>query len=233
MATPMQADDAASLLLVDDHTVVRAGMRRILHNSVDASGRRWQVTEAGTGAQALAYLRSRPYRLAVVDLSMPGISGLALVQLVKAEFPEMAVLVLSMHAEEAYALRALMAGANGYVTKDSAADELVAAVLRVAEGGTYVSTALAERVAQHLSRLMPVPQQAELSGCGLDVMRRIVAGQRIADIADDLHVSAQAVRSHRNRLFERLQWPSLASALQASPEQRFDNGELAAGSGTA
>jgi len=182
MVMPTRTEGPARLLLVDDHTVVRTGMRRILQGHADARDPRWQVTEAGTGAQALAYLRSEPYRLAVMDLSMPGISGLTLVQLVKAEFPAVAILVLSMHAEEEYALRALISGANGYVTKDSAAEELVAAVLRVSEGGTYVSRCLAERVARQLSRLMPEPRQAELSGCELDVMRQIVAGQRVAGL---------------------------------------------------
>ncbi|HSI59909.1 MAG TPA: response regulator transcription factor [Ideonella sp.] len=226
---PSGADADFDLLLVDDHTVVREGLKRIL----DARGGPWRVHEAGTGSQALECLRSRAYRLAIVDLSMPGISGLDLVRRIKAEFPAVAVLVLSMHAEEQYAVRAFMAGAHGYVTKDSAAEELVCAVQRAADGGSYVTSSLAERVAQHLNGLLQLPGQAELSGHELDVMRRIVTGQRIADIADDLHLPAHAVSTHRRRIFERLQWPSVAALIKTNPESRFDNGELAAGNGPA
>ncbi|MDP2020294.1 MAG: response regulator transcription factor, partial [Hydrogenophaga sp.] len=123
-----------SLLLVDDHTVVREGLKRL----IDPQANQWSITEAGTGFQALECLRRQPFDLAIVDLSMPGMSGLELTRRIKSEFPSVAVLVLTMHSEEQYAIRALQAGANGFVTKDSAATELVAAVRKVASGGVFL-----------------------------------------------------------------------------------------------
>ena len=116
------------LLLVDDHAVVREGLKRIL----TASGSQWDITEASSGFEALEILRQKPLDLAIVDLSMPGMSGLELIHRIRASFPSVMVLVLSMHAEEQYAVRAFKSGAKGYVTKCTAAEELVAAVIKVA-----------------------------------------------------------------------------------------------------
>ncbi|MDH5540632.1 MAG: response regulator transcription factor, partial [Rhizobacter sp.] len=188
-ATP----DRLGLLLVDDHTIVREGLKRILEPISDA----WAITEAGTGFQALEALRRQRFGLAIVDLSMPGMNGLDLIRRIKAEWPATAVLVLSMHAEEQYALRAFKAGANGYVTKDGAATELVNAVRKVAAGGAYVSAGLAERVVQQLNGAVQVPRHAELSDRELDVLQRIVAGQRLTDIAEALHLSIKTVSTHK------------------------------------
>jgi DNA-binding NarL/FixJ family response regulator len=110
--TPREA--LLRLLLVDDHTVVREGLKRLL----DPQGNQWSITEAGTGFQALEYLRRQPFDLVIADLSLPGMSGLDLIHRIKEGFPDVAVLVLTMHSEEQYALRAFQAGASGYVTKD-------------------------------------------------------------------------------------------------------------------
>ena len=139
------------LLLVDDHTVVREGLKRLL----EPLAGEWRVTEASSGYQALECLRTQPCALAIVDLSLPGMSGLDLIARIRSEFPTVAVLVLTMHAEEQYALRAFQAGARGYVTKDSAAADLVAAVRKVAQRGVFVSAHLAERVVQQLSGQRP------------------------------------------------------------------------------
>jgi DNA-binding NarL/FixJ family response regulator len=146
----MSSREAAArpgLLLVDDHTIVREGLRRILEAVADE----WQIIEAGSGFQALECLRRQHFGMAIVDLSMPGMSGLELIKRVRAEYPHVKVLVLSMHAEDQYALRAFRAGAHGYVTKDTASAELLAAVRKVADGGAYVTASLAERVVQQLN----------------------------------------------------------------------------------
>ena len=124
--------------------------------------------------------------LAIVDLSMPGMSGLDLIARLKREFPRLRVLVLSMHAEEQYALRAFQAGANGYVTKDRAPAELVTAVAKVAGGGAYVTASLAEHVVRSLNGAQAVPRHAHLSNRELEVLKRLVAGRRPSDIADEL-----------------------------------------------
>jgi DNA-binding NarL/FixJ family response regulator len=203
-------DPRLGLLLVDDHTIVREGLRRVLETASDA----WQITEAGSGFQALQCLRDRPFRMAIVDLSMPGMSGLELIKRIRAEYPGVAVLVLSMHAEEQYALRAFRAGANGYVTKDSASAELVAAVRKVASGGAYVTASLAERVVQQLNGASLAPRHDQLSDRELEVLQRIVAGQRPTEIAAALHLSVKTVSTHKSRIQDKLQLPSTAALIR-------------------
>lgn len=209
------------LLLVDDHTIVREGLKRVLEPITDE----WDITEAGTGYQALECLRRQPFGMAIVDLSMPGMSGLELIRRIKSEFPMVVVLVLSMHAEEQYALRAFSAGANGYVTKDSAAAELVAAVRKVASGGAFVTASLAERVVQQLNGAMQVPRHAQLSDRELEVLQRIVAGQRPTDIAEALHLSVKTVSTHKSRIQEKLQLPNTAALIRYGLEHQLDQAD--------
>lgn len=198
------------VLLVDDHTIVREGLKRIL----EATHEGWAIKEESSGFRALDKLRHAPCDLAVIDLSMPGMSGLELIHRIRAEFTRLPVLVLSMHAEEEYALRAFKAGANGYVTKDSASDELVAAARKVARGGTYVTTSLAERVVQQLNGSVDVPRHAKLSEREMEVLRRIVAGQRSGEIAEALHLSAKTISTHKTRIMDKLQAPSTAALVR-------------------
>jgi DNA-binding NarL/FixJ family response regulator len=219
MADPLKPGAAPAprlrILIADDHAIVREGMKRIL----DATGEGWSIAEASTGFQALEVLRRQPIDLAIVDLSMPGMSGLELIRRIKDEFARVGVLVLSMHAEEQYALRAFKNGANGYVTKDSAATELVAAVRKVAGGGAYVTASLAERVVLQLNRGGAPEAHAGLSDRELDVLRRIVAGQRLKDIADDLHLSIKTVSTHKSRIQDKLRLPSTAALIRYGMEQ--------------
>lgn len=211
MTKPM----ALRILIVDDHAIVREGLVRIL----EGTGRGWQVAEATTGFQALEWLRRNDAGLAIVDLSMPGMSGLDLIARLRKDFPRLRVLVLSMHAEEQYALRAFQAGAHGYVTKDRAPAELVDAVTKVAGGGAYVTTSLAERVVQSLNSAQAVPRHAQLSNRELDVLRRIVAGQRLCDIAEELHLSIKTISTHKRRIQDKLQLPSMAALIRYGMEQ--------------
>jgi DNA-binding NarL/FixJ family response regulator len=213
------------LLLVDDHTVVREGLKRIL----EAADGAWTIEEASSGFQALERLRHEPFDLAIVDLSMPGMNGLDLIRRVKSDHAAVRVLVLSMHAEEQYALRSFKAGANGYVTKDSAAAELVVAVRKVLDGGAYVTASLAERVVQQLNGATQAPRHAQLSDRELEVLRRIVAGQRLTDIAEELHLSIKTVSTHKSRIQEKLQLPSMAALIRYGLEHHIDKSELAGG----
>ena len=206
------------LLLVDEQTVVREGLRRVL----EGCGEGWSVVEAASGFQALECLREQLVGLVVTDLSMPGMNGLELIRRIRAEFAKLPILVLSMHAEEQYALRAFKSGANGYVTKDSAAAELVAAVRKVAAGGAYVTSTLAERVVQQLSGTLGVPSHAHLSDRELDVLRRIVAGQRLTQIAQALHLSVKTVSTHKTRIQEKLGLPNLAALVRYGLENELD-----------
>ncbi len=205
------------LLLVDDHSIVREGLKRVLTSSDNP----WDITEAGTGFQALDLLRRQEFDLTIADLSMPGMNGLELIRRIRASFPAVAVLVLSMHGEEQYAMRAFKAGAKGYVTKDTAAEELVAAVHKVASGGAYVSSGLAERVVQHLNGELQSPRHAELSDRELDVFQRIVAGQRLTDIAASMNLSIKTVSTHKSRVQDKLQLPNTAALIRYGLENRI------------
>jgi len=216
------------LLMVDDHAIVREGLKRVL----DPTIHHWEVIEASSGLQALDILRQQRVNLVIADLSMPGMTGLELIVRIRALYPAVAILVLSMHAEEQYALRAFKAGANGYVTKDSAADELVTAVRKVAAGGAFVSASLAERVVQQLNGSVQVPRHAQLSDRELEVLQRIVAGQRLTDIALALHLSIKTVSTHKAHIQEKLQLPSMAALIRYGLENRLDrsHARLAPGS---
>lgn len=206
----MREDASLRLLLVDDHTVVREGLKRLL----DPQGSQWSITEAGTGFQALEFLKRQPFNLVIADLSLPGMNGLELVRRIKTGFPDVAVLVLTMHSEEQYALRAFQAGASGFVTKDTASEELVAAVRKVVAGGVFVTAALAERVVQQLNGRRPPSDLSVLSNRELEIMQRIVAGERLIDIAQALHLSIKTVSSHKAHILEKLQLDSTASLIR-------------------
>ncbi|PXW95232.1 LuxR family two component transcriptional regulator [Sphaerotilus hippei] len=216
------------ILIVDDHTIVREGLKRIL----EATGTPWRVLEAGSGFQALDLMRLHEIDLAIVDLSMPGMSGLDLIKRLRGEYPRTGVLVLSMHAEEQYALRAFKAGANGYVTKDSAAAELVNAVHKVASGGAYITSSLAERVVQQLNGAIDAPSHAGLSDRELEVLRGIVAGQRLTDIAEDLHLSVKTVSTHKSRIQEKLQLPTMAALIRYGMENNIASPDRGTGGDT-
>lgn len=212
------------LLLVDDHTVVREGLKRLL----DPQGNQWSITEAGTGFQALECLRRERFDLVIADLSLPGMSGLDLIHRIKDGFPGVAVLVLTMHSEEQYALRAFQAGASGYVTKDTACDELVSAVRKVASGGVFVTSVLAERVVQQLNGRRQASDLSALSNRELDIMQRIVAGERMVDIAEALHLSIKTVSTHKTRILEKLHLDSTAALIRFGLEHQFDKADLGA-----
>ena len=189
------------VLLADDHVIVRAGLRELLADTGDVT-----VTgEAGNGQEVLASVRKHDYDVLVLDMSMPGRSGIELIRQVKDEKPKLRVLVLSMHAEAQYAVRAIRAGASGYLTKDSAADQLVAAIRRIAAGGAYVTPETAERLALDFNR--PAEDAAPhtlLSDREFQVFQMIVAGRTIGDIAQALSLSVKTVSTHKTRIMEKM-----------------------------
>lgn len=206
------------LLLVDDHAIVREGLKRVL----DPTGNNWGLIEAETGFRALEVLRDREVDVALVDLSMPGMTGLELIRRIKTEFPGVRILVLSMHAEEQYALRAFKAGADGYVTKDIAAKELVSAVHKVVGGGAYVTESLAASVVRQLNGSSEAPRHTLLTDRELDVLRRVVAGQRLTEIGNALHLSVKTVSAHKTRIQEKLLLSSTAEVIRYALENRID-----------
>ena len=212
------------VLVADDHPLMRDGVRRLL----DATPGMQVVGEAGNGHEVIELLRHREADVALLDLSMPGMPGIDLIRRVKSEFPRVAVLVLTMHAEDEYAVRALRSGASGYLLKDSGGEELLRAVRKVAAGGGYVAPALAERLVILLSTLGPAMAHAGLSDRELEVLRRIVAGERITTIADGLHLSVKTVSTHKARILEKLGLDSSAALVRYALEHRLFDDDAAA-----
>ncbi|MEM5367520.1 response regulator transcription factor [Paraburkholderia azotifigens] len=192
------------VLLADDHTLVRDGLRHILQSAsgFDVAG------EACDSATTVALVRATNAHVLVLDLSMPGRNGIDLIRQIKDEEPALRILVLTMHAEQQYAVRAFKAGASGYMTKESASAELVGAVTKVAAGGVYVSLAMAERFAQNLNEPAEALPHQRLSDREFDVFRRIVAGQTITEIAHKLCLSVKTVSTHKTRILEKMQMPN-------------------------
>lgn len=186
--------------LADDHQLMREGVQRLLSQYADI-----QVVAAVPEAfSLLEVLRAQPVDVAVIDLSMPGMNGMELIKRLRSEFPGLAVMVLTMHGEDLYALRAFRAGANGYLTKDSAAADLHRAILKVAQGGAFVTESMAERLALGLNLSSENPPHETLSDREFEVFRQIVSGRRLTEIADDLHLSIKTVSTHKSHLLEKL-----------------------------
>jgi DNA-binding NarL/FixJ family response regulator len=179
------------------------------------------VDQAANGYEVLEALRRRQVDVLVTDLSMPGIPTMDLIKRVKAEYPDVAVLVLTMHAEEQYALRAFRSGANGYLTKDVAGEQLVGAIRKLASGGAYVSPELAEKLAIGLRELQGTPRHEQLSNREFEVYRLIVGGRRLTDIADELHLSIKTISTHKARIMEKLGVDSTASLVRYGMEHRL------------
>jgi DNA-binding NarL/FixJ family response regulator len=159
-------------------------------------------------------MRERAADVLVLDLSMPGRNGVELIKQIKEEKPSLRILVLTMHAEQQYAVRAFKAGASGYLTKESASAELVTAVTKVAAGGVYVSLAMAERFAQSLNEPADLLPHQRLSDREFDVLRRIAAGQTITEIAAELCVSSKTVSTYKTRILEKMQMPHEAALVR-------------------
>jgi DNA-binding NarL/FixJ family response regulator len=208
---------AITVVLADDHQLLREGLARLLAAEVDLE----VVDQAANGYEVLEALRRRQVDVLVTDLSMPGIPTMDLIKRVKAEYPDVAVLVLTMHAEEQYALRAFRSGANGYLTKDVAGDQLVGAIRKLASGGAYVSPELAEKLAIGLRELQGTPRHEQLSNREFEVYRLIVGGRRLTDIADELHLSIKTISTHKARIMEKLGVDSTASLVRYGMEHRL------------
>ena len=210
------------ILIADDHAVVRDGLKHIL----ERAGRFEVVGEAADGTQVLKLVRDCVPQVLLLDLSMPGRSGLELIRLLRDEQPGLRILVLTMHAEEQYIVRAFQAGAAGYLTKESAANELVCAIDQVAGGGTYVSQAIAGKLATSLQDQHGQAPHLRLSDRELEVYRRLVLGEPLTAIAAALCVSAKTVSTYKMRLMEKMHMPSEAALLRyAMRNHLFDDDE--------
>ena len=206
---------ALRILVVDDHEIMREGLERILSDA-DPS---WRICAVANGFEALDVLGRQAIDLAIVDLAMPAMGGLELIKRMRASHPEIQIVVLSMYAHEQYAVRALRAGAKAYVTKDSAGRELVKAVRQVAGGGAYVTPSLAANVILQLHDDDATPRHEKLSDREMEVLRRLIAGERLTEIGEALHLSVKTVSTHKARILDKLQLPTLAALVRYGVQQ--------------
>jgi len=188
------------ILIIDDHAVVRDGVKKIFDEQSGAV----VFGEASTRLEALQLAREQDWDLAVLDLSLGNQSGLEVLKELKELLPRLPVLILSMHSEEQYARRAFKAGASGYITKDSSRAELAKAVNKVAAGGRYVTSTLAERLVFDLARDSDRPPHETLSDREFEVMRLIASGKTVTDIAGLLSLSDKTISTYRARLLEKM-----------------------------
>lgn len=198
------------MLIVDDHAMLRHGLRALLSDELKGS----IFGEASDAAEALTQLRRQEWDIALVDIGLPGKSGLDLIKEMKTEWPALPVLVLSGHTEDQFALRTLKAGAGGYMTKESAPEELVKAVRKILAGGRYVSSALAEQLALTAKKDLTRAPHETLSDREYEVMVWIASGKTVTEIADELSLSAKTISTYRARILEKLGVKNSAEIVQ-------------------
>jgi DNA-binding NarL/FixJ family response regulator len=209
------------VLLADDHNLVREGLKGILAAAEDLR----VAGEAASGDEALALVRANDYDLALVDMSMPGVSGIELIRRLRLEKPSLRILVLSMHGEQQYAARALKAGASGYLTKDSASEQLVGAIRKVAAGGLYITAAAAESLVSETAGGGAAAPHASLSDREFEIFRLLAGGHGPTEIAERLHVSVKTVSTHKARILQKMNLDSTAALVRYALEHDLLDGK--------
>jgi len=189
------------ILICDDHKIVRDGLKQILRQLSGVS----TIEEAGNGDEAFVLLKREVFDIVLLDISLPGKSGLEILQSIKAKWPLTNVLMLSMHPQEQYAIRALNLGASGYLTKDTASEELLLAVKRVSDGGKYISYSLAESLAIHLDKDNYKQKHELLSGREFEIMIKLANGKSLQEIANELCISDKTVSTYRSRIMDKME----------------------------
>jgi DNA-binding NarL/FixJ family response regulator len=199
-----------NILIADDHTIMREGLKRILENLDDFV----VVGEATNGFETMDWVRKGGFEVLLLDLSMPGRSGVDLIKQIRAEVPKLPILVLTMHEEEQYAVRTIRAGASGYLTKESAATLLVEAIRRVAAGRLYISPSVAEQLALNIMPGNDDLPHKRLSDREFEVFQLLAAGTSASEIAEKLHLSVKTVSTHKTRILQKMDANSLADLVK-------------------
>ncbi len=205
------------ILIADDHPILRRGLKDILSHELDGV----ICDEAGSAQEAISKVQSKNWDLVILDVTMPGRSGLDALRDLKGLRPELPVLMLSMHPEDQLGRRVLMAGASGYMNKESAPEELIKAVRKVLAGGTYVSPALAERLATNLHQDPGRPLHETLSDREFEVLCLIGSGKAVSQIAEILHLSVPTVSTYRARILEKMRMTTTADLIKYALRNRL------------
>lgn len=206
------------ILIADDHDILRAGLKHILQDSGDIA----VAGEAKDGHEALAKVREGKWDAVVLDLTMPGKGGIELIKQIKGEFPKLPILVLSMHKEDIYAVRALKAGASGYLCKDNAETLLVAAIRKVAGGGLFINQAVAEKLAMDmLVRNTESASHLQLTDREYEIFFLIARGLGVTDIGKKLNLSVKTVSTHKTRILEKMNLANTAELIRYAIRHRL------------
>lgn len=188
------------ILICDDHKIVRVGIRHLLQQIKGVK----EIEEAGSGKEALAFLKMSPVDIVLLDISLPGINGLEVLKQIKTNWAKTNVLMLSMHPQEQYAIRALKLGASGYLTKDTASEELLNAIQKIAQGGKYISASLAENLASYLNNETQNSKHDSLSKREYEIMIQLANGKSLQEIGDELFISNKTVSTYRTRIMAKM-----------------------------
>lgn len=200
------------VLITDDHPVVRRGIRQILEDDERIS----MVEEAGSGKEIIEKLKKQVFDVILLDISLPGRSGLDLIPVIKKVQKSAGILILSIHSEEIYAQKALKSGASGYLTKASAPEELITAIYKVAGGGKYISASLAEKISFNIIGEKNDPLHYKLSGRELEVISLLASGKTLSNIADYLSLSPKTISTYRRRILEKLNLKTTSDIIRFS-----------------
>ena len=198
------------IVIADDHTIVREGLKQILAAAGDLN----VVGEARDGQEVMQQVRDNDFDVLLLDMSMPGKSGTELIKQVKDEKPKLRVLVLSMHEEHQYAVRAIKAGASGYLTKDSASTQLVTALRKVSAGGAFISAEVAEALALSARSQREGPPHTALSDREYQVFQMLASGTSVSEIASRLNLSVKTVSTHKARLMQKMNFHNNAELVR-------------------
>lgn len=213
------------LVLADDHTIVREGLKQLL----GAAGDLQVVGEAQNGHEVIERVRALDFDVLLLDMSMPGKSGIELIRQVHAEKPKLRILVLSMHEEHQYAVRAIRAGAAGYLTKESASRQLVDAIRKVAAGGAFISSEVAQQLALGAMPGATGPLHASLSDREFQIFQLIAGGKSVSDIAGRLNLSVKTVSTHKANVLQKMNMSTQAELIRYALTHRLVDDTDAAG----
>ncbi len=205
------------VLIVDDHELVREGLKKVLLKHADLE----LVGEATSAEELFELLRETEVDLVILDITLPGRSGLDIIHDLKNQNPRLHILILSMHPEERFALRALKAGASGYLSKEAAATELVTAIRKISGGGRYISASLAEHLADSFDKDLGKLPHETLSNREFEILRLIAKGKSVGQIAEELMLSVNTITSYRTRMMEKMNFNSTAQIVRYAIEHNL------------
>lgn len=205
------------IIITDDHPIVRKGLKEILAETKDI----FSVDEAGNGWEVLEKVGKTDYDVVVLDLSMPGMSGLEVLKQLKKKKSSIPILVLSRHPEEQYAVRVLKAGADGYLTKESAPNELALAIQKIARGGKYISASLADQLASYIKDESGKKPHERLSDREFQVMSMLASGKTVGEIAREMALSVNTISTYRLRILEKMKLSNNAQIMHYALNEKL------------